>query len=180
MSVGDVEVASGIHGDRGRTVQLGAGGRTAVAGVAWRAVARHGGDHPVRDLADALVMGVGDVEVAGGVHGDALGIGQLGAGGRASIAAEAGRPVSRHQGQDARCAVQSQDAVLIREEHVARPIGRDVLRCAAQAGGRSWYIDRQRAAGKCRYDIGLARCGKGQDRGEKDRRVYHRSEPTIE
>ena len=54
-----------------------------------RPVSRHGGDHAVRDLADAVVVGVGDVEVAGGVHRDAAGAEQLGAGGRAVVAAEA-------------------------------------------------------------------------------------------
>ena len=90
--VGDVEVAGGVHGDPAGSVQLGAGGRAVVAAEALRPVARHGGDHPVRDLADAVVASVGDVQVAGGIHGDARGIVQLGAGGRAVVAAEADLP----------------------------------------------------------------------------------------
>ena len=61
------------------------------------------------------------------------GIVQLGAGGRAVVAAEACRPVPRHQGQDTRCGVQSQDGVLIHEEEVACPIGRKFRVCQSQS-----------------------------------------------
>ena len=63
--VRDVEVAGGVHGDADRKVQLGAGGRAVVAAETSRPVSRHGGDHAVRDLADAAVCIVGDVQVAG-------------------------------------------------------------------------------------------------------------------
>ena len=73
--VGDVEVAGGVHGDAVGLYNMGAGGRTVVAAEADCAASRHGGDHPVRDLADADSR-VRDVEVAGGVHGDA-GVGEI-------------------------------------------------------------------------------------------------------
>ncbi len=73
LSVGNVEVARGVHSDADGLAQLGAGGRAVVAAETKRPVSRHGGDHPVRDFADAVVTAVGNVKVAGGVHGDADG-----------------------------------------------------------------------------------------------------------
>src|ERR1019366_9345319 len=100
--VGNVQVAGWVHGDAGGSVQLGADGRAVVAAEALRPVSRHGGDHPIRNLADARVKPVGDVQVASRIHSDALGPGQLGAGGRAVVAAVAFYPGPRHQGQDSR------------------------------------------------------------------------------
>ena len=62
--VGDEQVACGVHGDAVGIVEVGAGGRAVVAAEALRPVPRHGGDHPIRDLADAVAH-VGDVQVAG-------------------------------------------------------------------------------------------------------------------
>jgi len=45
-----------------------------VTAEAWRSVSRHLGDHPVAILRTQLFSGVGNVEVAGGVHGNTLGI----------------------------------------------------------------------------------------------------------
>ena len=72
-------------------VQVGGGGRAAVAAVAMRSIAGDGGDHAggVIDLADPVVAVVGDEEVAGGVHRDAYRAGQVGGGGRAAVAAVA-------------------------------------------------------------------------------------------
>jgi len=96
-SVGDVEIACGVHADAYRPVQQGAGCRAVIAAVA-RVRSHHGGDHPVRNLADAVVTHVGDVEVADGIHGDALETGQLGAGGGAVVAAEPICAISRRGG----------------------------------------------------------------------------------
>ena len=49
-------------------------------------------------VADAVVVAVGNVDAANRVHGDAFGIGQLGARGRAVVTAKAWRPISRHGG----------------------------------------------------------------------------------
>jgi len=62
------------------------------AAEAFRPGARHGGDHSLRDLADEVVRGIGNIEVAGRVHRDACGVVQLSAGGRSVVAAEAFRP----------------------------------------------------------------------------------------
>ena len=79
-------VAGGIHGDAARPVQLGGCGRTAIAAKTEGPVSGYGGDYSTRDLADAVVALVGNVDVSGSVHGDPIGHVQLGAGGRAAIA----------------------------------------------------------------------------------------------
>src|SRR5437762_3324545 len=70
----DVKIAGGVHGDAGGNKQLSAGSRTVVAAETGFPISRHGGDHAGRDLADAVVTGVSDVKVAGGVHSQAVGI----------------------------------------------------------------------------------------------------------
>src|SRR5271157_382608 len=67
------------------------------------------------------------------------------------------------------------------EEQVARRIGRNMSRwVGAQAGGRSWYVHRQPAAGKCRYGVGLRGCGPGQDQSEKEgSRQTHYCTPSV-
>jgi hypothetical protein len=71
---------------------------------------------------------VRDVQVAGGIHGDAQGMVQLGAGSRTVVAAVAWRPVSRHQGQDTRFGVQAQDSMVsIREKNVACPVHSNII-----------------------------------------------------
>src|ERR1035437_1168226 len=135
--VGDVQVASGIHGGAVGRGQLGAGGRAVVAAVAWRPVPRHGGDHSVRDLADAVTL-VGDVEVAGGVRGDTGGRPQLGAGGRAIVVHHAS--AARHGGDHATRNLA--DAVVVGDVEVAGGIHRNALgQVQLGAGGRAVVAD---------------------------------------
>src|ERR1039457_547619 len=75
LTVGNVDLAGGVHSDVFGNLQLGARGRAAVAAVASRPVFRHGGDHPVGDLADPVVPFAGDVQVTGRVHGNPAGTG---------------------------------------------------------------------------------------------------------
>ena len=79
-AVGDEEVARRVHGDARGVVELGAGGRSAVAAVARSAVSGDRGDHArgVVDLADDVVAAVGDEEVPRGVQGDAHGVVEFG------------------------------------------------------------------------------------------------------
>ena len=71
-------------------VELGLRGWTAVAAKVCRAVARDGEDHAVGcDLADPVVAGIGDEDVAEGVYHDALRMVELGLGGRTAVATEA-------------------------------------------------------------------------------------------
>src|ERR1019366_6407742 len=121
--VGDVEFASGIHGGAVGRGQLGAGGRAVVAAVAWRPVPRHGGDHSIRNLADAAVVTVGGVEVAGGVRGATEGSPQLGAGGRAVVAHYVS--AARHGGDHATRNLA--EAVVVGDVEVAGGIHRNAL-----------------------------------------------------
>ena len=71
MGVGDVEVVGCIEGQALGRVELGGGGGAVVAGEALRAGAGDGGDLAEGvDLADDVVAGFGDVEVALGVVDD--------------------------------------------------------------------------------------------------------------
>ncbi len=62
-----------------------------VGGEAWRAGAGDGGDDAgdEADFADAVVVGVGEVEIVGGVESEALGRVECGGGGGAGVAGEA-------------------------------------------------------------------------------------------
>jgi hypothetical protein len=71
------------------------------------------------------VAGVGNIEIAGRVHSSPGWHAQLGAGGRAIIAAGAYRSIASRDGQAPRYRVQSEDCVLIREKKVALPVDRD-------------------------------------------------------
>ena len=88
----DIEVAGGIHGHVAGGEQLGAGGRAAVAGGAFGCRAGDGGDGAIgADPPHAVVAQVGNVQVSREIHGQAVRKVELGGGGRAAIAAEAGR-----------------------------------------------------------------------------------------
>src|SRR5437667_141440 len=102
------EVAGGAEGAAAGTQHPAGAGRSAVSAETSRPTRRQSGEHAGRGRAEAVVTRVGDVQVAGGVQGDAGGTPQLGAGGRTVVAAEAIRPISRYQAQDAREGVQSQ------------------------------------------------------------------------
>src|ERR1035438_3088408 len=93
--VGDEEVAHGVGGDPFRVPQAGRESRAAVTGVEeGLAVARVGRDvgRRGRDLADAVVPGVGDVHVRGTVEGDLVWLVEQGRGGRAAVAGVAVKP----------------------------------------------------------------------------------------
>ncbi len=88
--VGDVEVFCWIEGEGRGEVELGGGGGGVVAGEAGGG-SRDGGDDAGGEVefADAVVVGVGDVEVVCGVEGEALGGVECGGGGGAAVAGEA-------------------------------------------------------------------------------------------
>ena len=72
--VGDVEVAARINGDTFRLTQLGEGSRTVITAETGHPISRHSCDDPIGDFADTAVRGLGNVEVASRVHGDARGV----------------------------------------------------------------------------------------------------------
>src|SRR5579871_381221 len=105
--VGDVDVPVGIDCDAlGNAQQPIDGGASVVilagsAAQAGLAGAGKGGDDAVRsDHADAVIGGVGDVQIAGGVDGQALRGVQLGVHGGAVVAREASARVSGYQCQN--------------------------------------------------------------------------------
>ena len=90
FEVGDIETAGGIDGSLRRAEKLCVRGGTSVAAEARCAGAGDGGDDPVgRDAADAVVHGVGDVEVAGGIESHTARSVQLRRRGGSAIPAEA-------------------------------------------------------------------------------------------
>src|SRR5581483_11973860 len=92
--IGDVQIAGGIDGEADGSVQLRVGGGAAVARVSDAAAAGDCRDGAAGDFAHAGGQRVGDVDVAGAIDGETFRGIQLGAGGRAVIAAEARRAVA--------------------------------------------------------------------------------------
>ena len=73
VQIGDVEVAGQIDGNAVGQVELGAGGRPAIAAETRDAGSRHGGDRAGGvDLADAVVVRIGKIQITPTVGGDAL------------------------------------------------------------------------------------------------------------
>src|SRR6202042_2392064 len=91
-----------------------------------------GGDDAGRgDLADGVVEGVSDEQVAGAVDGDALRVVQLGAGGGAAVAGESAEPVAGlvggevagHGGDDPGLGVDPADDVVGRVGDIQVAVG---------------------------------------------------------
>src|SRR5580700_3403860 len=71
VGIGDVDIAGTVDRDSHWVIELGAGGGSAVAGRAYRAVARDRSDGAGGvDLADAVVVRVRNIQIAGNVHCD--------------------------------------------------------------------------------------------------------------
>src|SRR4029077_8611139 len=71
--VRDIDGAAGVHGNSLRVVHRSLQGAEAVSKVAGIAIAGDGVDQAVgRDSADARVAAIGDQQISGGIHGDAL------------------------------------------------------------------------------------------------------------
>ena len=129
--IGDIEIARPVH-----RYALGRAEprrcrcrRAAVAAEAGSPASREGGDIARRGihLADAVVIRIGDIEVARPVHRHAVGAVELRRCRRGAVAAEAAeRPGPRHRGDAARGSVHLADALVVRigDVEVARPIHR--------------------------------------------------------
>jgi len=80
VRVGDIDISVGVYGYPGGGVERGGGGWAAVAAVAFRRfrTGDYSDDAGLGDLADDVVLGVGEVEVAVGVEGDGAGVCQGG------------------------------------------------------------------------------------------------------
>src|SRR2546429_100467 len=140
-------VARGVDGDSGRLPQLGAGGGPTVAAEGGIAGAGDRGDDPGprRDLADAVICGVRDKEIARGVDGDASRVPQLGTGGGAPVAAEASITGAGDGGDDPGAERDPADAVVrgVRDEEVAAGVDGDMVReVQHRIGGGAAVADR--------------------------------------
>src|SRR5262249_4968092 len=140
--VRDEDVPIGIDGHAFGVIQLGRRGRSAVAAVAGRAGAGDGEDVAGRlhDLADAIIAGVGDVDVAAAVHGHAVRAIQHGGRGGAAVATAAGR-AGAGDGEDGAGGLHDfANAVRggVGDEEIAAGIDRHALRRSNPGrGGRS-------------------------------------------
>src|ERR1019366_5492766 len=96
-----VDVPCTIYGQAVRTVQLGAGGQSAVARVAQCASAGDGGDDASEgDFANSVVVRIRNEKVAGVVYGNECGGIELGVGGRSAIARIAYHAVTGYRGDE--------------------------------------------------------------------------------
>src|SRR5580704_5981377 len=111
VGIGDVDIAGTVDRDSHWVIKLGAGGGPEVAARAYCTVARDRSDGAAADLADAIVVRVRNVEVAGNVHCDAVGAIKLGAGGGSAVAAGACRTGARHRGDSTGNEIDHADAV---------------------------------------------------------------------
>ena len=93
-AVGDVQIPGGVHRhaykQRVGPTETGAGGRSAISergAKHQRSGTRHGVDRSAGiDLAHGVVAFIGEVDIAGAVDNEPLGVRQRGAGGRSAIA----------------------------------------------------------------------------------------------
>ena len=84
--VGDVDIAGGIEREAVGEIELGAEGAAAVAAEPGDTGAGDGGDYAAGDFAHAVIVGVGEVEVAEAIVGNSLDVGELGGEWRSAVA----------------------------------------------------------------------------------------------
>jgi hypothetical protein len=114
-SVSEGEEAGGRESGGAGRVERGGGGGAVVAGEALGAVTSDGGDDAGGgiDAADAVVGGVGEVEVAGGVDGEALWEREGGADGRVGVAGEPEGASTGDGGDDAGTGGNAADEMVV-------------------------------------------------------------------
>ena len=97
-ALADVHIKARVGG-HAACVDLGGVGRRAILRIALRACAGVGGDDAAEvDLADAIVEGIGDVQIADDVYGDVLRPVELRGRGRDAVAVVACLPVESGNG----------------------------------------------------------------------------------
>ena len=100
LRIDNEKVSALVHGDCSREPQLSICGEAAIAAETRCSISRHGGNNPSGDLAHAIVIRIGDIEIAGQIHRHALRSVQLGVRGRAVVAAKTRYSGSRHCGDN--------------------------------------------------------------------------------
>ena len=168
VAVGDVEVSGRIHRHPSWEVQTGADSGAAIAGEASNPIAGHGGNNPGSiDLADTVIISVGDVEVSGRIHRHPVGEVQRGAGSRNTFAGEGSGPIAARKGGDNPGSIHLADTVIRKvgnvevagriHRHPARVLQTGADSLAAVAAERSDPIashrgdDRASDYGSCGY-----------------------------
>ena len=100
--VGDEEIAVGVGRDSNGIVEDGLGGEPAIAGIGIAVAAGDGPDLAAQiNHANAVVIRVGDVEVAGRIHRNRAGVIQLCQTGATAVAREARGAIARNRGDNA-------------------------------------------------------------------------------
>ncbi|MNS29471.1 hypothetical protein D3C72_614720 [compost metagenome] len=137
------QVAGSVDGQTAGVLELRGG--SGALGEARRAAARQRGDGAVGgDLADAVVVGVGHVEGAGGVGDDGARVVELGARGRA--VGVAGRARARHR-RDGAVRRDAADAVVVvvRDQQRARGLPEDAVGAAQHRHGLAAVFEARHA-----------------------------------
>ena len=84
--IGHKEVPGGIQGQTVGETELSVEGTLAIAAESGDTCAGDGGDHSAGNLADAVIVGIGEIKVAQAIDGDPLNGGELGRQCRSAIA----------------------------------------------------------------------------------------------
>ena len=117
----DIDIPRSGHEHVPGKGQTNLGSRTPISRIVLVAVPRHRSNNPRRiHLADAVVVPVGDKEIAFSVHMYTLGIIQAGAGGRTPIPGKARFPIACYRRDRAR-GIHLTDAVIVHVYDVEIP-----------------------------------------------------------
>ena len=136
---GNVQIAGRIHRHAEGQVELRAACRAAVAAETRGAAAGDRRNGAARDLAHAMVLRVGDIEIARGIDGQPLRTVELGAGRRAAVAGGTGG-AGAGEGGDHALAIHAPHHVVrsVRDIRIARGIHGDAeRRIDLRAGSRA-------------------------------------------
>ena len=147
VAVGYVEVAGGVEREATWVVDASVLGGALVAGIPGGAGPGDRADRPGRgDLADAMVPGIGNVEVPSRVEGEPHRVPDRGGGGEAAVSGIAPGTISDHGGYNARVDVDLADAMVaaVGEVDVAGSVLRHPTaekRSQPRLGGRAVVVD---------------------------------------
>ena len=175
--IGDVEIACPVHRHTTGGGELRLGRRTPVPAETALPGPRDRGDRPGGiHLADALVEGIGDVEVARPVHRHAMGISELRLGRRTPVPAETARAGPRDR-SDRPGGIHLADAVvaLIGDVEVARPVHRHAIGAVELRLDRRTLVPNRYPTDECINSIASlrlhpGRCGEQRQAADDERR----------
>ena len=139
--IGDVDVAKPVGLHIHRSVQAGLVRGSAIAAVSGAAGSGDAGDHAVRNFADAMIRGIGDIQHAVRIQGDAHGTVQRGAVGGSAIARGSGKTSAGHRAEaairlDAAHAITMQFREIHKSPGIDRECGGPIQRRARRGDSR--------------------------------------------